>query len=220
MLYDLAAEISPKLVAFPGDPLYCTEIISSLEEGQKFKLCHMHFGNHTGTHIDFPAHTITGGKTSSDFPLEHLTGQGIIINVPVEEKSITRAFLSSQPIVTSDIIFFKTANSQKSKRDPFTEQYVYIEPDATEELLQMGVKIVGIDYISVDKYEDEDLSTHNALLSKEILIVEGLELHAIPEGQYEIFVVPLNIPDMDGLPARVFAKTVESVDISKALHRY
>ncbi len=207
MLYDLTAEISAELVAFPGDPRYCTEIVSSLEEGQKFKLCHMHLGNHTGTHVDFPAHTITGGKASSDFPLEYLTGPGIIIQVPVEEKSITRAFVSLQPIMASDIVFFKTANSQKSKQDPFTEEYVYIEPDAAEELLQKGVKIVGIDYISVDRYEDEDLSVHNTLLSKEILIVEGLELKSIPEGRYEIFIVPLNIPDMDGLPARVFAKT-------------
>ena len=210
MFYDLTAEISSDLVAFPGDPRYCTEIVSSLEGGQTFKLCHMHLGNHTGTHVDFPAHTIVGGKTSSDFPLEYLTGPVIIIKVPVEENSITRAFVSSQPIMANDMVFFKTANSQKSKRSPFTEQYVYIEPDAAAELLQKGVKIVGIDYISVDKYEDEDLSVHNALLSKEILIVEGLELKDIPEGRYDIFVVPLNIPDMDGLPARVFAKVSDT----------
>jgi kynurenine formamidase len=122
MFYDLTAEISSDLVTFPGDPRYCTEIVSSLEGGQTFKLCHMHLGNHTGTHVDFPAHTIVGGKTSSDFPLEYLTGPGIIIKVPVE----------------------------------------------------------------------------------------GLELKNIPEGRYDIFVVPLNIPDMDGLPARVFAKVSDT----------
>ena len=80
MFYDLTAEISSTLVAFPGDPRYGSETISSLEEGKKFQLCHMHLGNHTGTHVDFPAHTITEGKTSSDFPLEYLKGSGIIIN--------------------------------------------------------------------------------------------------------------------------------------------
>ena len=69
------------------------------------------------------------------------------------------------------------------------------------------MKVVGIDYISVDRYEDEDLSTHNTLLSKDVLIVEGLELGEIPEGRYEIFIAPMNIPQMDGLPARVFAKS-------------
>ncbi len=204
--YDLTTEISPKLVAFPGDPQYSTEKVSSLENGQKFNLCHMHLGNHTGTHVDFPAHTIKEGKTSSDFPIEYLTGPGVIIKVPPQEKSITREFVSKQPIMSSDIVFFKTANSKKSKQEAFTDQYVYIEPEAAEELFRRGVKAVGIDYISVDRYDDEDLTVHNILLSKEVLIVEGLELSEIPEGRYEIFIMPLKIPLMDGLPARVMAR--------------
>lgn len=86
------------------------------------------------------------------------------------------------------------------------KKYVYIEPDAAEALLQKGVKIVGIDYISVDCYDAEDLSVHNILLSKEVLIVEGLELKHAPIGRGEIYIMPLHIPDMDGLPARVMIK--------------
>ena len=166
----------------------------------------MHLGNHAGTHIDFPAHTIKNHKTSSDFPIEFLIGPGIIIQVPSTEKSVTKEFVAKQPIMSSDIVFFKTSNSKISKHAPFTEKYIYIEPDAAKELLQKGVKIVGIDYISVDRYDDESLTVHNTLLSKEVLIVEGLELSEIPEGRYEIFIMPLNIPDMDGLPARVLAR--------------
>lgn len=206
MFYDLTAQISSDLVVFPGDPQYSTEAICSLGDEHKFNLCQMHLGNHTGTHVDFPAHTIEGGKTSSDFPLEYLTGPGVIIKVPEEAESVTRDFVSRQSIMASDIVFFKTANSKKSKHDAFTDKYVYIEPDAAAELFEKGVKVVGIDYISVDRYEDEDLSTHNTLLSKDVLIVEGLELGEIPEGRYEIFIVPMNIPQMDGLPARVFAR--------------
>lgn len=205
MFYDLTAKITSDLVVFPGDPQYSTENICSIAAGQKFHLCHMHLGNHTGTHIDYPAHTIAGGKTSSDFSLEYLMGPGVIIKVPAEKISITKEFVSCQSIVKSDIVFFKTENSKKPKHAPFTEKYVYIEPEAAEELFQKGVKIVGIDYISVDRYDDEDLSTHNTLLSRDVLIVEGLELSEIPEGRYEIFIAPLNIPKMDGLPARIFA---------------
>ncbi|MGC1182114.1 cyclase family protein [Legionella sp.] len=205
--YDLSTMISNDLVVFPGDPTYCTEVVSSLEKGDTFNLCHMHLGNHAGTHIDFPAHTIKNHKTSSDFPLEFLIGPGIIIQVPPTEKSVTKNFVARQSIMSSDIVFFKTANSQISKHAPFTEQYVYIEPDAAIELLQKGVKIVGIDYISVDAYDDANLTVHNTLLSKEVLIVEGLELRDIPEGRYEIYIMPLNIPNMDGLPARVLARS-------------
>jgi arylformamidase len=204
--YDLSTPISSKLVVFPGDPQYSTKKISSLEAGQSFELCQMELANHTGTHIDFPAHTIKNHKTSSDFSLEFLTGSGIIIKVPPTEASITKEFVSKQPIMKNDIVFFQTTNSNLSKQASFTEKYVYIEPDAAEELLQKGVKIVGIDYISVDAYHDEQLTVHNILLSKEVLIVEGLELGKIPEGRYEIYIMPLNIPEMDGLPARVFAK--------------
>ena len=205
MFYDLTAKIASNLVTFPGDPQYATENICSLANGQKFHLCHMHLGNHTGTHIDYPSHTIAKGKTSSDFPLEYLMGPGVIIKVPPEKTSITKEFVSNQSFVKNDIVFFKTENSKKSKHAPFSAQYVYIEPDAAEELFQKGVKVVGIDYISVDRYEDENLSTHNTLLSKDVLIVEGLDLSQIPEGRYEMFIAPLNIPEMDGLPARVFA---------------
>lgn len=205
--YDLTADITQDLVVYPGDPSYSANQVSSLETGQKFNLYHMHLCNHVGTHVDFPAHTIQGGKTSSDFPIEYLTGPGIIIKVPSVDKSITKDFVSKQSIVNNDIVFFKTANSKQSKHQPFIEQYVYIEPDAAKELLEKGVKIVGVDYISIDKHDDEDLTVHNMLLSKEILIVEGLELSSIPEGRYEIFIMPLKVPDMDGLPARVTART-------------
>lgn len=204
--YDLSANISEELVAFPGDPLYQREQVSSLEEGSHFHLSKIHLGNHTGTHIDFPAHVIQGGKTSSDFPIDSLIGHGLIIEVPDKETSITRDFIKNQSILKNDFVFFKTTNSKISKNSTFTDKYVYIEPDAAEELLEKGVKIVGIDYISVDKYESEDLPVHKSLLSNDVLIVEGLELNHVPVGRCKIYIMPMKIIDMDGLPARIIAK--------------
>lgn len=204
--YDLTTSISERTVVFPGDPEYSMRKVCALDEGSPFNLCHMQFGNHTGTHIDYPAHVIKEGKTSSDFSIDHLIGSGIIIKVPDTERSITKRFISEQPIMSSDIVFFKTANSKLSKQDKFTDNYVYIEPEAAEELLRKQVKIVGIDYISVDKYDAEDLPVHKSLLSNEVLIVEGLELNNAPIGRCEIYIMPLNIINMDGLPARVVAK--------------
>lgn len=204
--YDLSTNISEELVAFPGDPQYKAKEISSLEKGSKFHLSEIQLGNHTGTHIDFPSHIIKGGKTSNDYPIESLIGQGIIIDVPSNESSITKAFIEKQPILVNDFVFFKTSNSNLSKNAKFMNNYVYIEPEATEELLEKKVKIVGIDYISVDKYESEDLPVHKLLLSKDVLIVEGLELNNVPVGRCKIYIMPLKINKMDGLPARVIAK--------------
>lgn len=206
-IYDLTAPITPKTVVYPGDPCFSIEDVASLKSGSQFHLCHMHLGNHTGTHIDFPAHVIHGGKTSTDFPIQALIGSGLIIEVPETEMSITKTFIKSQEAISqNDFVFFKTANSKISKQAEFTEKYVYIEPDAAEELIEKGVKIVGIDYISVDSYEAESLPVHHSLLSKDILIVEGLELNGAPLGRCKIYIVPNNIPDMDGLPVRVIAK--------------
>ena len=204
--YDLTAIISAESAVFPGDPQFKTENICSLDKGSQYNLCQMHFGNHMGTHIDFPAHVIRNGKTSSDFTIDKLIGAGIIIEVPDIEESITRKFVEAQPILLNDFVFFKTANSRISKNESIANKYVYIESSAAEELLKKGVKIVGIDYISVDRYEDENLPIHKMLLSNDVLIVEGLELNNAPIGRCKIYIMPININEMDGLPARVIAK--------------
>src|SRR5829696_1686682 len=114
-IYDLSAPISSKTVGFPGDPPFSKKELCSLEDGQKFGLCQMELVNHASTHIDFPKHTVEGGKTSSDFPIQYLMGPGLIIKVPSKEKSVTKEFVSKQSILKNDIVFFKTANSKKTK---------------------------------------------------------------------------------------------------------
>lgn len=204
--YDLTATISEESAVFPGDPRFKSETVCSLEQGSQYGLCEMHMGNHMGTHIDFPAHVIQGGKTSSDFSIDKLIGSGLIIEVPEIEKSVTKKFIESQPILSNDFVFFKTSNSRLSKHEKIADKYVYIEPSAAEELLRKGVKVVGIDYISVDRYEDEHLPVHKSLLSNDVLIVEGLELNNVPVGRCKIYIMPMNVNKMDGLPARVVAK--------------
>ena len=203
--YDLSANISEQSIVFPGDPSYTTEEICSLEKGAHFNLHKIQLGNHTGTHIDFPSHVIKGGKTSADFPIDSLIGCGIIIEVPSNEQSIKKDFIKKQPIQAGDIVFFKTSN-YKLPKTKFTKDYVYIEPGAADELIRKKVKIVGIDYISVDKYESENLPVHRSLLSNDILIVEGLELNGVPAGRCKIYILPMKINNMDGLPARIIAK--------------
>ncbi|HEX2548645.1 MAG TPA: cyclase family protein [Gammaproteobacteria bacterium] len=204
--FDLSVNITEELVTFPGDPIYYAQDVCSLDKGALFHLSKIQLGNHTGTHIDFPAHVIKGGKTSDDYPIESLIGSGLIVEVPDKEISITKDFIAKQDILFNDFVFFKTSNSNISKIDEFTSDYVFIESDAAEELVKKGVKIVGIDYISVDKYESENLPVHKSLLSKDVLIVEGLELKKIPVGRYKIYILPIKINKMDGLPARVIAQ--------------
>ncbi len=204
--HDLTTELSPQTVVYPGDPAFNIENICSLEDGSPVHLCQLHFGNHLGTHIDFPSHVIKHGKTSSDFAIDHLIGAGVIIEVPENIKSINREFIKSQTIHPGDIVFFKTSNKNISKQAAFTENYVYIEPNAAEELLIKQAKIVGIDYLSVDQHNAHTLPVHHMLLLGNILIIENLNLKNAPAGRCEIFILPLNISNLDGLPVRVIAR--------------
>jgi arylformamidase len=206
-VYDLTIPITKELPVFPGDPFFKSEEIKSLDKGDAFKLCHIEMGNHMGTHIDFPAHVIEHGKTSTNYPIESLIGSGLIIELPDNEECIQAQFVQKQPIQKNDFVFFKTSNSKRlSKQKEFSKKFVYLEPGAAKSLIEKGVRIVGIDYLSIDSYEAEGLPVHRELLANEVLIVEGLNLAEVPPGRYKIYIMPTHILDMDGLPARVIAK--------------
>lgn len=200
---DLTAPITPKTVVFPGDPIFEVKQVSTIGEQCAFNLCEMRMGNHMGTHIDFPAHVLKQGKLSSDYSIQDIIGDGLILEVPVTAKAISKSFVAGQNILENDFVFFKTSNSTLSKQEGFLDKYVYIEPDAAEALLEKKVRVVGIDYMSVDAYEAKDLPVHHILLSNDVLIVENIELRGIDPGRCKLFIMPLNIPGMDGLPARV-----------------
>lgn len=208
MIYDLSIPVSKHTLSFPGDPVFQSESVSSVAEGKHFDLCRIQMGNHTGTHVDFPKHVIFGGKSSSHYKVSDLVGNGLIIRVPDDARTVDAKFVASQKaaIFEGSFVFFKTANSKLSKVGDPVSDYVHITPEAAQALLRMKVKVVGIDYISVDSIEAEDLPVHKILLEKGVLIVENLDLAGINSGNYEISIAPLKIEDADGLPARVTAR--------------
>ena len=206
ILHDLTEEISSELTVFPGDPIFEKQLIHKIEKNQHFCLSKISLSNHLGTHIDFPSHVILNGKTSSDYAEADLQGNGLVIEVPKKYKSIDSDFLSQHEIVENDIVFFKTGNSTLSKTGNFDKNYVYVEPEAAELLVKLKVKMVGIDYLSVDQYESENLPAHKILLAHDILIIENLNLKKISESRYQFLIVPsFRIAHMDGVPVRVFS---------------
>ncbi len=205
-IYDLTLEISPETTIFPGDPVFQAEPISEIKQGDPFTLLHFHLGNHIGTHIDFPSHVIAEGKTGSDYPLEYLMGAMQIVEIP-GEGDITLSHVESLRIENGPIIFFKTNNSRANLHDKgYTKLFSAIELLAAKELVKKGFCIVGIDYLSVDRVEDEELPIHKCLLSNDVLIVENLDLRKIPVGKHQVTIAPLKVKGADGLPVRVIAQ--------------
>lgn len=202
-IYDLTADITENTIVYPNDPVFYRRKVSSINDTCSFNLVEIRMNNHMGTHIDFPAHVLKDGKMSNEYPLSYLIGNGVIIEIPSSFRSVTSSFLETQDIKENDFVFLKTSNSYISKQSPLIKDYVYIQIEAANLLLEKKVRIVGIDYISVDAYTAINLPVHHLFLLNNILIVENLELKNVPAGRCQIFIAPLNISGMDGLPARV-----------------
>jgi len=159
-------------------------------------------GSHTGTHLDAPYHFVEGGRRLHEIPLEQLTGRVAVFNLP-GVRSIGRKDLEDLKWDGIERVLFKTENSKHWQDGKFYEDFVYLEPDAAEFLAGRGVRLVGIDYLSIDKFKSEKHPTHFALLTKNIVILEGLDLSKVSPGEYTLFALPLNLQDADGAPTRV-----------------
>ena len=186
-IFDLTKLIDNNLSVYPGDPVFYQESINHINDVNPYELQYIHISNHTGTHIDYPAHVIKDGKNSLDFPVSHLTGDGYIIEYK-SSSDIIKLFDNKD--LKDKIIFFKNA--------------MHLDKNIVNYLLEKQIKIIGIDGLSIDKIEDTKLSLHNELLKNDILIVENLYLDEISEGDYQIMIAPLKIIS-DGIPARVIA---------------
>lgn len=211
-IYDVSVPLSSALPTYPGDPGIKIEAWGTIEHGDNANVSFAHLGLHSGTHVDAPAHFIEGGSKVSSMPLESLIGEAVVVEVPVGMRVIDANFVETHCTGAPERILFKTRNSAfwNNPQDGFREDYTYIHPDAARFLADSEVKLVGIDYLSVEQFQSEKFETHLALLSKGVVILEGLDLREVPRGTYELICLPLKIDEGsgDGAPARVVLRTL------------
>jgi arylformamidase len=200
-IHDVSVSISKELVVYPGDPH--VKIIRRTkvnEEDAKYNLSRYSFSSHAGTHVDPPFHLIEGGITVDKLPLELLIGRARVVEVTAP--CIDEAVLEEFDFTADARVLFKTRNSYLWSQKTFVKDYVYMTPGAARSLVNDGIKVVGIDYLSIDKFEGEP-ETHMALLGAGTIIIEGLDLREVDPGDYELICLPLKVKDGDGAPARV-----------------
>ncbi|MDQ3473609.1 MAG: cyclase family protein [Acidobacteriota bacterium] len=212
-IYDVSVALSADTPTYPGDPGINISQFLSLENGDPANVSLLHFGAHSGTHVDAPAHFIAGGGRVNSLPLETLIGRAQVVEVPTTVDTITAEFITRHCTRGETRYLFKTRNSSFWDDDAtgFRSDYTSLEPAAARQLAQMGVKLVGIDYLSIEDFGAETFETHHALLSQGIVIVEGLDLRQISAGAYELICLPLRIAggSGDGAPARVVLRTID-----------
>ncbi|MBS3908146.1 MAG: cyclase family protein [Actinobacteria bacterium] len=200
-IYDISVGIHESMPTWPGDPGFERAPVHSISEGASSDVSVIRMGSHTGTHVDAPAHFLQGAPTVEQLPLDVLVGEAVVIEVK-SEQSITPQELKAAGIVGETRVLCKTRNSALWESPEFTADFVYFTPEAAEYLAESGVRLVGIDYLSVGAYH-QGIGVHRAFLKSGIVIVEGLDLSGVEVGRYEIMCLPLKIIGADGAPARV-----------------
>ena len=201
-IFDVSVPISKDMVVYPGDPpvkIERRQIIA--KNDSKFNLTRYSFGSHSGTHVDPPFHCIEDGITADKLPLELLIGRARVVEITAP--AIDDVALAEIDLTEDVRLLFKTRNSYLWGQKKFVEEFVYITPSAARTLVNNGIKVVGIDYLSVEKFGAAEPETHLILLGGGVVIIEGLDLREVEPGDYEMICLPLRVKDGDGAPARV-----------------
>ncbi|MBN2551056.1 MAG: cyclase family protein [Anaerolineales bacterium] len=203
--YDITLTISPNLPVWPGDPTIVVERIAKMEEGADCNVTTLRMGAHVGTHVDAPYHFLGGNTPTVDkLPLNQLTGRVYVVHLPDEIDLITRDVLREAEIPPrTRRLLIKTRNSQywANQEPDFQTDFVAISPDGAEYLVERGIRLVGVDYLSVAPFH-QGAPTHQVLLRAGMVVVEGLDLSQVSQGRYTLFCLPLKIAGSDGAPAR------------------
>jgi arylformamidase len=207
-IYDVTIAVSETVPTFPGDPKVKFDVCAALANGDPANVSQVCFGVHTATHVDAPNHFIEGTRRVDELDLDKLIGKCLVIELGQSEMAVTARHVENLQNV--ERVLFKTRNSDfwNEPEKGFRQDFTYIEPEAARVLVEKGVKLVGIDYLSVEKFGAKSFDTHITLLEKEVVIIEGLDLREVPAGEYEMFCLPLKIVGGtgDGAPARTILR--------------
>lgn len=204
MIYDVSVPIANTMPVWPSGPPVRLLPKPHLSGDGTYTVNEtvIEMGSHIGTHIDAPCHFVAGGKRLHEIPLELLIGKATVFALP-NIRSIGIQELKNLKWDGIERVLFKTENSNHWQDGRFYEDFVYLEPEGAEFLIGRGIRLVGIDYLSIEKYKSEKHLTHFALLTKNIVVLEGLNLSGVPAGDYTLYALPLNLQDADGGPTRV-----------------
>lgn len=200
---DVSVPLGSGMVHWPGDPEVSISRISSMENGDECNVSAISMTAHTGTHMDAPLHFLADGAGMDRLPLDAVIGPARVIAIG-DPRSVTAAELARHRIRRGERILFKTRGAAvRWKKGTFQEDYVYVSLDAARLLAARGVRVVGVDYLSVGGFREDAAETHRTLLSAGIWIIEGLDLSRVKPGRYDLVALPLRIAGGDGAPARV-----------------
>jgi len=201
-IYDISVPIRTGGLVYPGNPEIDVSLQQAVAKGAGANVSFVRFGSHTGTHADAARHFFDDGQTVDKIPLERLIGPALLLAFPDDLRAVGAADLKKQDLNGETRILLRTRNSALLSQKEFVKDYTYLAPDGAQYLVDNGVELVGIDYLSIEQFHSGHHMTHRTLLEKSVVILEGLDLSAPPPGKYQLICLPLRIEGCDGAPAR------------------
>ena len=201
-LIDVSVPLDASLPTYPGNTPFSLEAIKRLARGESSNVSTVHMSAHSGTHVDAPRHFFDGAAGVDLLPLEMLIGRVRLIEIR-SRKGIGPDELSDINLSEDVRVLIKTPNSRLWGSPEFNPDYVGVTEAGAKHLIGQGIKVLGVDYLSVEQFKQPGAPAHHVLLGGGTIVIEGLNLRDVEPGVYEMFCLPLRIVGADGAPARV-----------------
>jgi arylformamidase len=205
VVIDISLPISPELLVWPGNPGIEVLPQQRIADGDDANVSELRIGTHTGTHVDPPLHFVAGGVGIDGVPLEVLMGPAVVADARGLRGELGAAELEGLDVPRgTERLLLRTDNSDLWRGLPaeFPADYACLAVGGARWIVERGIRLVGVDFLSVERRGTPGHPTHKALLTNGVTIVEGLDLGEVEPGDYELRVLPLRIVDGDGGPAR------------------
>jgi len=201
-LIDVSVPLDSNIPTYPGNTPFQVEAIKRLANGDSSNVSSLHMSAHAGTHVDAPRHFFDDGPGTEHLSLELLCGRARVIELTTR-KAVTPEDLAHFDLREDVRLLIKTHNSRLWGSPTFHSDYIGVTEPAAKFLVEHGVKLLGVDYLSVETFKTPGGPAHRMLLGAGTIVIEGLNLRDVEPGTYEMFCVPLAIVGADGAPARV-----------------
>ena len=201
-LIDVSVPLDAHLPTYPNNTPFTLDPIKRLARGDSSNVSSLHMSAHTGTHVDAPRHFFDDGPGTDALPLEMLLGRARVIEMR------TRKGIAAEDLAAIDLsedlrVLIKTVNSRFWGSADFHTDYVGMTESGAKHLVDQGIKVVGVDYLSVEEFRKPGAPAHRTLLGAGTIVIEGLNLSDVEPGIYDMYCLPLRLVGSDGAPARV-----------------
>lgn len=203
VIHDISIILGEQNITYPGDRSFARESTGPIPGIKVTEESNLSLSAHSGTHLDAPAHFIPGGKHLDDYAPADFVMPAQVVEI-LNPEAVTAEDLEEVETSPGEALLFRTGNSHSGRvvSGTFSDRYVYIAADAAHWCVDRQLKLVGLDYISVDRYDDSETPAHRLLLGAGVLALETINLAEVRPGRYMLICLPLRIKGAEGSPVR------------------